>query len=73
MEKSDNWIDDRLLVGHGSIHLTVIDQKGNILKNGNFAVGDTNKHYPFTAWSDNLIAISWIDGTSVKLASIPII
>ena len=53
--------------------MAIVDKDGNIVKNGNFASGDITKHYPFTTGSDDLMAISWMDGDDVKLASVPML
>lgn len=72
LQKSPDYKETYEYVGHGTIHLGIVDSDGKLIKNGNFASGDITKHYPFTAASDDLIAISWMDGNTVKLASIPI-
>jgi len=73
LKKSATYKEDFSFVGQGTIHLSVIDKDGNMIKNGNFAIGDITKHYPFTAGSDKVMAISWMDGNNVKLATIPIV
>ena len=65
--------EDFSFEGHGTVHLAIVDKDGNFIRNGNFASGDITKHYPFTTGSDELMAISWIDGDDVKLATIPVI
>lgn len=72
LKKSATYSEDYSFEGHGTIHLAIVDKNGNILVNGNFASGEITKHYPFTAGSDAIMAISWIDGDNVKLATIPI-
>jgi hypothetical protein len=73
LQKSDTYSEDFSFEGHGTVHLAIVDKDGNFIRNGNFASGDITKHYPFTTGSDELMAISWIDGNDVKLATIPII
>jgi hypothetical protein len=73
LEKSADYEETYQYVGHGTIHLGIIDKDGNYIRNGNFASGDITKHYPFTTGSDAMMAISWMDGDDVKLATIPII
>ena len=55
----------------GTVHLAIVDKDDNFIRNGNFASGDITKHYPFTTGSDDMMAISWMDGDDVKLATIP--
>lgn len=71
LKKSATYSEDFSFEGHGTIHLTIVDKNGRILVNGNFASGDITKHYPFTTGSDSMMAISWMDGNNVKLATIP--
>lgn len=73
IKKSDTYSEDFSYEGHGTVHLAIVDKDGNFIRNGNFASGDITKHYPFTTGSDELMAISWVDGDDVKLAAIPII
>lgn len=56
--------------GKGTVQLAVIDRDGNVIKNAPLATGDITKHYPYTSSADGKIALSWIDGESVKLAVI---
>lgn len=72
LKKSATYSEDYSFEGHGTIHLTIVDKDGNIIKNGNYASGKITKHYPFTTGSDKVMVISWMDGNNVKLASIPI-
>ncbi|WP_148685914.1 sialidase family protein [Candidatus Nitrosocosmicus hydrocola] len=72
MQKSETYSEDFSFKGHGTVHLAIVDKDGNFIRNGNFASGDITKHYPFTTGSDELMAISWVDGDNVKLATIPI-
>jgi hypothetical protein len=73
IKKSDTYSEDFSYEGQGTVHLAIVDKDGNFIRNGNFASGDITKHYPFTTGSDELMAISWVDGDDVKLAAIPII
>ncbi len=73
LQKSDSYSEDFSFEGHGTVHLAIVDKDGNFIRNGNFASGDITKHYPFTTGSDEMMAISWIDGDDVKLATIPVI
>lgn len=73
MKKSSTYEEDFSFVGDGTIHLAVVDKNGHLIKNGNFVSGDITKHYPYTTGSDRMIAISWIDGSDVKLAIVPVL
>jgi hypothetical protein len=73
LKKSSTYEEDFSFVGDGTIHLGIVDKNGHLIKNGNFVSGDITKHYPYTTGSDRIMAISWIDGSDVKLAVIPVL
>jgi hypothetical protein len=70
LKKSADYTDTFAFEGRGTVHLAVIDRDGNVIKNEPFATGNITKHYPYTSSSDGKIALSWMDGESVKLAVI---
>jgi hypothetical protein len=70
LKKSADYEETHEFEGQGFVHLAVVDRDGNILRNGPFASGDITKHYPYTSEANGRIAVSWIDGESVKLAVI---
>jgi hypothetical protein len=61
LQKSSDYEQTYQFEGNGTVHLAVVDDKGNILINGPFASGDITKHYPYTSGAKGIIAISWID------------
>jgi hypothetical protein len=70
LKKSTTYEEDYSYIGNGTVTLAVIDKDGNMLRNGPFASGQITKHYPFTSSSEDLTAISWIDGDDIKIAII---
>ena len=70
LKKRADYDDSFKFVGNGTIQLAVIDDKGNMIRNGPFTSGQITKHYPFTSEANGVIAISWIDGDDVKLSLI---
>jgi len=68
LEKSLTYEEDFNYVGNGTVQLSVVDNHGNIVRNGPFAMGEITKHYPYTSEVNGKIAFSWIDGDDVKLA-----
>jgi hypothetical protein len=70
LQKAEDFQETFQFEGQGFVHLAVVDRKGNILRNGPFATGDITKHYPYTSEANGRIALSWMDGESVKLAVI---
>jgi hypothetical protein len=73
LKKSSTYEEDFSFVGHGTIHLGVVDKNGRLIKNGNFVSGDITKHYPYTTGSDRVMAISYMDDSDVKLGVIPVL
>jgi hypothetical protein len=70
LQKSLDYEETFQFEGNGTVQLAVVDDEGNILRNGPLASGDITKHYPYTSGASGIIAISWIDGDDVKLAFI---
>jgi hypothetical protein len=68
LKKGADYAETFTYDGKGTVHLAVIDRDGNVIKNEPFATGDITKHYPYTSASDGKIALSWMDGESVKVA-----
>jgi hypothetical protein len=68
LEKSPTYEEDFSYIGNGTVQLAVVDNDGNIVRNGPFAMGEITKHYPYTSGENGKIAFSWIDGDDVKLA-----
>lgn len=70
LKKRGDYEESYKFVGNGTIQLAIVDDKGNMIRNGPFASGQITKHYPFTSETNGVIAISWIDGDDVKLSLI---
>jgi hypothetical protein len=68
LEKSPTYEEDFSFIGNGTVQLAVVDNDGNVVRNGPFAMGEITKHYPYTSGVNGKIAFSWIDGDDVKFA-----
>lgn len=56
-------------INSGNVHLSVLDDKSNLIWNGAFAKGHIVKHYPLVSAGNQMVSLSWIDGNDVKLAT----